>query len=104
MQNVAQVCEIINFKLNGKKFKVKDCRGISSVRGLMFDKLENYDGALVYSNKIWTPFCAPLTLFFLDEKKRVIGKQKSVPLTLNPKTWKTYSNKKAKYCLEIKRK
>ncbi|MFA4820322.1 MAG: hypothetical protein WC613_05200 [Candidatus Aenigmatarchaeota archaeon] len=94
----------ITIKVNGKKYRVKDCKGLSSVRGLMFDSLKDKDGALIHSNKIWTPFCLPLNLFFLDEKFRVISKQKSVPLTMNPKTWRTYSNEKAKYCLEIKAK
>ena len=92
--------KIITIKVNGKKYRVKDCRGLSSVRGMMFDKKSS--GALIYANSIWTPFCPPLTLFFLDEKFRLVSKQKAIPLTLNPKTWRTYSNKKAKYCLEIK--
>ena len=96
--------KLIKIKVAGKTYRVKDCRGLSSIRGLMFDGLENYDGALIYANKIWTPFCPPLTLFFLDEKFKVVKKQKAAPLTLHPKTWKTYSNKKAKYCLEIKAK
>ncbi|MEK6887326.1 MAG: hypothetical protein AABX14_00090, partial [Candidatus Aenigmatarchaeota archaeon] len=77
-----------------------DCRGLSSARGMVFDKKSN--GALIYANSIWTPFCPPLVLFFLDEKFRVVSKQNAAPLTLNPKTWRTYSNKKAKYCLEIR--
>lgn len=92
--------KIISMKVNGKKYRVKDCRGLSSIRGLMFDSKSK--GALIHANSIWTPFCVPLNLFFLDEKFRVISREKAVPLTLNPKTWQTYSNKKAKYCLEIK--
>jgi len=48
------------------------------------------------------PFCKPLDLYFLDENFVVLEKQQAVPLTLNPKTWKAYSNRKARYCLEIR--
>ncbi|HIG97533.1 MAG TPA: hypothetical protein HA230_04270 [Candidatus Aenigmarchaeota archaeon] len=92
--------KMITIKVNGKKYRVKDCRGLSSVMGMMFDKKSS--GALIYANSIWMPFCPPLILFFLDEKFKVLSKEKTMPLTLNPKTWRTYSNKKAKYCLEIK--
>lgn len=99
------VCKIIDFKLNGKKFRVKDCKGLASVRGLMFDNIKGYDGALIYANNIWMPFVRhPLDLFFLDQKMKVIEKQHAVPMTLNPKTWKSYNCRKAKYCLEIKAK
>lgn len=94
--------KIIDFRLNGKKFRVKDCKGLASIRGLMFDS-SDCDGALIYGNRIWMPFVKhKLDLFFLDEKFKVISKQKAVPLTLNPKTWKVYKNSKATYCLEIK--
>ena len=99
------MCEIINFKLNSRTFRVKDCKGMSSLRGLMFDSLEDKDGALIYANSIWMPFVKhSLDLFFMDKNFKVVGKQKAVPITLNPKTWKIYKNKKAKYCLEIKAK
>ncbi len=95
--------KIIEIKANGKTYRVKDCKGFASVRGLMFDKIDKYDGALIYANNIWMPFVkSKLDLFFLDNRMKVLEKQTAVPLTLNPKTWKTYSNKKAKYCLEIK--
>lgn len=97
------MCKIINFKLNGKTFRVKDCKGLSSIRGLMFDR-SDADGALIYANSIWMPFCPPLDLFFLDTKMKVIAKKRAIPMTFDPRTWKTYSNKKAKFCLEIKRK
>lgn len=95
------MCKIINLKLNGKKYHVKDCKGLSSIRGMMFDH-SDADGALIYANNIWMPFCPPLTLFFLDENMKLLSKQQAVPITLDPRTWKTYSNKKAKYCVEIK--
>lgn len=96
--------KLIEVKIKGRKFRVKDCRGLSSIRGLMFDSLKNKDGALIYGNSVWMPFVRrELDLIFLDRNMKVIGKQKAVPMTLNPKTWKTYSNKKAKYCLELKK-
>src|SRR3989338_5124349 len=99
------MCKIINFRLNGKTYRVKDCIGFSSIRGLMFDGIEKYDGALIRGNSIWMPFVRhPLDLFFLDRNRKLIEKKRAVPMTLNPKTWKTYSNRKAKYCLEIKSK
>jgi len=97
--------KLIKIKINGKTFCVKDCKGLSSVRGLMFDDIRGYDGALIYANNIWMPFVKhPLDLFFLDAKMRVIEKQRAIPMTLNPKTWKVYKNEKAKYCLEVKSK
>ena len=93
----------VTIKLQGKKFRVKDCKGFSSVRGLMFDDVKGYDGALIYANNIWMPFVKhKLDLFFLDKKFKVLSRQKAVPMTLDPKTWKVYKNDKAKYCLEIK--
>ncbi len=94
--------KMITIKMGRKKFRVKDCKGLSSIRGMMFDN-SDADGALIYGNSIWMPFVRQnLDLFFLDENKKVIEKKRAVPLTLNPKTWKIYKNKKAKYCLEIK--
>jgi uncharacterized membrane protein (UPF0127 family) len=68
----------------------------------MFDSLKDKDGALIYANSIWMPFCMPLKLFFLDDKKKVISMQNAVPIGLNPKTWKIYSDPRAKYCLEVR--
>ena len=85
-----------------KSLRIKDCRGLSSLRGLMFDKLDGKDGALIRGNSVWTPFCVPLDLYFLDPDFLVLEKKAAMPLTLNPKTWKTYSNRKAKYCLELR--
>ncbi len=97
------MCKIINFRLGRRTYRVKDCKGLLSVRGLMFDNMESYDGALIHGNSIWMPFVRhPLDLFFLDKNRKVIGKQKAVPMTLHPRTWKAYSNRKAKFCLEIK--
>ncbi|MBS3051647.1 MAG: DUF192 domain-containing protein [Candidatus Aenigmarchaeota archaeon] len=96
------MCKIIKFRLGSRNFRVKDCRGLSSLRGLMFDD-SDVDGALIHANSIWMPFVKhDLDLFFLDKKMKVVEKQRAVPMTLDPRTWKTYSNSKAKYCLEIK--
>ena len=95
--------QLLKVKIGNKIFKVKDCRGISSARGLMFDDLKNKDGALIYSNSIWMPFVKnKLNLIFLDEKMKVVEQQAAVPISLNPKTWKVYKNENAKYCLELK--
>ncbi len=94
--------KLIRIKVKGKTYRVKDCRGLASIRGLMFDSLKDKDGALIYANNVWMPFCVPLKLFFLNEKMKIISIEKAFPMTLNPKTWKVYSNSKAKYCLEIK--
>lgn len=93
----------VRIKAGNKILCIKDCRGFSSIRGLMFDSLADKDGALIHANSIWTPFCMPLDLYFLDEHFAVIEKMSSLPLTLNPKTWKVYTNRKAKYCLELKK-
>ena len=94
---------IRKMKLGNKNLRIKDCKGLSSVRGLMFDSLSNKDGALIYANSIWMPFCLPLDLYFLDKKFAVMERMDAVPITLNPKTWKIYRNKKASYCLELKK-
>jgi uncharacterized membrane protein (UPF0127 family) len=96
---------MIRIRIKGKNYSVKDCKGLSSVRGLMFDNLKDKDGALIHANSIWMPFVSQkLNLFFLDGNKKVLSMQKAVPLGLDPKTWKVYSDKKAKYCLEVKAK
>ena len=94
---------IKEIKINKKKFRIKDCKGLSSIRGLMFDKMNDIDGALIYANKIWMPFVKhELDLLFLDENLRIIEKQRATPATLNPKTWKIYKCDEAKYCLELR--
>jgi uncharacterized membrane protein (UPF0127 family) len=93
----------IRITVGNKKLRIKDCKGLSSLRGLMFDRMNNIDGALVYANNIWMPFVKrKLDLLFLDRKFRVIQIQEAVPLTLNPKTWRVYSDFRANYCLEIR--
>lgn len=93
----------MKIKINKKIFEIKDCKGFSSMRGLMFDDLKDKDGALIYANNIWMPFVKHrLDLLFLDEKFRLVERKRAVPMTLHPKTWKIYKNKNAKYCLELK--
>jgi len=93
----------IKIKLGKSVFNIKDCRGLGSLRGLMFDNMDGHDGALITGSSIWMPFVkSNLNLIFLDKGMKILDKQLAVPLTLNPKTWKVYSNGKAKYCLELK--
>ncbi len=95
--------KIIKAKINGKLLRVKDCRGFASVRGLMFDPLQHYDGALITGNAVWMPFVRQkLDLVFLDEHLKPVEAQKAVPLTLNAKTWRIYRCEGARYCLELK--
>jgi uncharacterized membrane protein (UPF0127 family) len=95
--------QIIRVRIRNKTLRIKDCRGLASLRGLMFDKMKNIDGALIYANNIWMPFVKnKLDLLFLDKNLTVIEIKKAVPLTLDPKTWKAYVNWKARYCLEVK--
>lgn len=95
--------KIIKVMIGNITIKVKDCKGMASARGLMFDYMQNYDGALIYANSIWMPFVKyELDLLFLDESFKVVEIQHAVPLTFNPSTWRIHRNKKARYCLEIK--
>lgn len=90
-------------RIGNKTVKIKDCKGLASLFGLAFDDMRGHDGALIYSNSLWMPFVKKnLDLLFLDSDFRVIDIQRAVPITLNPKTWKDYKNKKARYCLELK--
>ncbi len=90
---------VLVFSVNGKAVAVKDCRGFRSLRGLMFSRSA---GALISGNSVWMPFVRwPLTLYFLDKEFGLLDTQKAVPLTLNPKTWKTYSYRGARYVLEV---
>ena len=88
----------------GKKIlNIKDCKGAASLKGLMFDDMNDKDGALIYANNIWMPFVKhELDLFFLDSQMRVLKKERAVPLTLNTSTWKVYKCAEATKCLEVK--
>ncbi len=94
---------MMKLRIGKKTLRIKDCKGLASVRGLMFDSFSDKDGALIYANNIWMPFCQPLDLYFLDENFAVLEKMDAVPLTLNPKTWNIYKNPKASFCLELKK-
>jgi len=97
------MARIIRMEIENKAVKLKDCRGLLSIRGLMFDDVKEYDGALIHGNSVWMPFVRhKLILFFLDENMKVLEKKPAEPMTLDPKTWRIYGNKKAKYCVEIK--
>lgn len=94
----------MKIRIGNKAFNVKDCRGMSCIRGLMFDSMQGLDGALVLGWNMWMPFVkCPLDLFFLDKNFTMMEKRNAVPMTLNPKTWRTYSCTGAKYCLEMKK-
>jgi len=92
----------MKLKISGKMLKIKDCK-LSSARGLMFDDMKDNDGALIYGSSIWMPFVKhELDLLFLNRDFVVLDVQHAKPMKLHPDTWKTYSCKNAKYCLEIK--
>ena len=43
----------------------------------------------------------PIKMIFIDENRTVVDVKEAEPLSLNPKTWRTYLSKKAcKYVLE----
>jgi uncharacterized membrane protein (UPF0127 family) len=43
----------------------------------------------------------PLTMIFIDKNRKVVDVHRGVPITPDPKTWKTYTPKtKCKYILE----
>ena len=95
--------KLIKLAIGKKVFRVKNCKGIASVRGLMFDDMKNHDGALIYANNIWMPFVKKdLNLLFLDEKMKVINQKLAKPISLNFNSWKVYNDKDARYCLELK--
>ncbi len=82
--------------------KIKICNTFSkSFRGLMFDN--DHDGALICGNSVWMPFVKThLLLFFLDGDGIVLSRQAAEPITLNPRTWRTYTDKRASCVLEVK--
>jgi uncharacterized membrane protein (UPF0127 family) len=96
--------KIVRVKIGKRKLRIKDCRNFFSLTGLMFDNMEKIDGALIYGNSLWMPFVKKdLELIFLDDDFKVVGVQDAVPLTLDPRTWRIYENRRARYCLEISR-
>ena len=96
-------CKMLKVKVKNKTFRIKNCRGVKSIRGLMFDSMEDKHGALIYANSIWMPFVKhDLDLLFLDKKLKPVSKKRAVPITFHPRTWKFYKHENAKYCLELK--
>ncbi len=94
----------LTVKIGKSLLKVKDCRGIASLWGLMFDDMKNHDGALLYGHSIWMPFIKrKLKLIFVDMRHKVVGVTNAVPISLDWKTWKIYFSFKAMYCIETKR-
>lgn len=65
--------------------------------GLFFEFGENRKPVM------WMPLMlTEINMAFLDKDLRVIDFQTAVPITFNPKTWKTYKPKKpCKYVLEL---
>ena len=87
--------------INGAKIRVFGFFG--SIKGLMFDSMEKYDGALIRSNSVWMPFVKfPLYLYFIKGRK-VVKTEKAVPISLSPKTWRVYSCRIADFCIESKK-
>jgi uncharacterized membrane protein (UPF0127 family) len=100
MKTVAM--SILKVMVAGKKIRIKDCKGLSSFRGLMFDDMKKYNGALIYAASIWMPFVKyELDLLFLDKNYRIVDIHRAVPVTLDLKTWRIYECNKADYCLEV---
>ncbi len=96
--------DTVKMRIGDKALMIKDCKGIFSLFGLMFDKMRDIDGALIYGNSVWMPFVKKkLDLLFLDDNFRVIDIKEAVPLTLDPRTWVVYGNGRATFCLEIKK-
>ncbi len=92
-------------RIGEKEYDVLDMKGWRSFIGLMFNDMNEIDGALIYGNSIWMPFVKrPLTLIFLDDENKILQVDFAIPITTNPRTWKTYSCKKASKCLELKEK
>ena len=95
--------KVSKMKIGNRILKIKECHGIHSLTGLMFDKMNGVDGAFVHANNVWMPFVKrKLDLFFVDKKLRIVDVQKAIPMTWDPRTWRVHANWKAKYCLEIK--
>lgn len=96
--------DTVKMRIGDKLLRIKDCKGIFSLFGLMFDGMDSVDGALIYANNVWMPFVKKrLDILFLDDSFRVIDIKEAFPFTLNPRTWTVYKNRRAKFCLEIKK-
>lgn len=72
--------------------------------GLSFSRKKNMFFPLPYNDR-WSLWMFgvryPLKMIFIDKSKKVVGIKEATPLSLNPKTWKTYKPEKpCKYILE----
>ncbi len=86
---------------------IKLCRSFGSLmKGLMFKK----EGKALLDFKregfygIWMLFMRfSIDMAFLDKNKEIIDLKRNVqPISINPKTWKTfYPKKRARYVLEV---
>lgn len=72
--------------------------------GLSFSKKKNMFFPLPFEDKwsLWMfAVTYPLKMIFIDSNKTVVDIKEAVPLSLHPKTWKTYRPKKpCRYILE----
>jgi hypothetical protein len=94
-------------EINKKKLKIKACRSfLSKIIGLMFSRMNDIDGALLYFDKkdfygIHMFFVFhPLDIFWLNEKKEVVDFQRAMPFAFKV----YYPKKAAKYILELRSK
>ena len=72
--------------------------------GLSFSKKRNMIFLMGYEHR-WSFWMFgvsyPLKIIFLDRDKKVVDVKEAYPLSLNPKTWRTYvPGKPSKYVLE----
>jgi uncharacterized membrane protein (UPF0127 family) len=72
--------------------------------GLSFSKNKNMLFEMVYESR-WSFWMFgvryPLNIFFIDRNKMVVDIKRAEPLSLDPRTWRTYSPKEpCKYVFE----
>lgn len=97
----------IKNKTKNKNIEVMHAKSpLALTKGLMFKKKGNMllEFPLSARHSIWMLFMRyPLDLIYIDKQKKITQIKKNIPpITLNPKTWKTYHPKeKAKYVLEM---
>ena len=67
-------------RIENKNYMVKECKGFSKIRGLMFSKKKNLIFKLNGNEAVHNFFVFfPIKLYFLDEKFRVLEKAKLNP-------------------------
>lgn len=77
----------------------------SHMIGLSFSKRRNMLFLMPFSDR-WSFWMFgvryPLRMIFIDGKKMVVDFKDALPLSLNPRTWRTYAPRKpCKYILEV---